>query len=250
MKIRETFEDDNRAVLHLFADGTISLEDVIMRLGGDMKLNSTRKRDFISSLRRIASALGASAKAIPADPQYLQQRLKGFAPAPPGLSKKTWSNIISDAKAALTRVGIVQKPASRSALAPQWQALFDQVVDQNMRCNLTRFVTFCSRTGVDPSQVNNDTMKDFMGLFSSLRKDPALAHYYVTRSWNRATMTVNGWPQIQLQVPSRRKIYTESPCDLPRSFNEDVERYFALMAGEDVLAEEAPPKPLLSLIHI
>lgn len=213
-----------------------------MRLGADMELNSTRKRDFISSLRRIASVLGASAKAFPADPQYLQQRLKGFAPAAAGLSKKTWSNILSDAKAALTRVGVVQKPASRSALAPQWQALFDQVVDRNMRCNLTRFVTFCSRTGVDPSQVNNDTMNDFMDLFSSLRKDPALAHYYATKSWNSAAMTVEGWPQIRLQVPSRRKIYTASPSDLPRSFNQDVERYFALMAGADVLADEAPPQ--------
>ena len=218
--------------------------DVILRLSADTELAFTRKRDLVSSLRRVSAALSAPVEEIPADPAWLQQRLRGLAPASLGLSKKSWSNITSDVKAALTHAGVVAKRFKDNVLGPPWQTLWDRVDDLHLRCNPTRFVTYCSRTGIQPSNVTDDTVSDFMGLFSSLRKDPELGHYLVTKCWNRAAITVAGWPRVQLRVPSRRNVYRALPEDLPHTFRDDVERYLALMGGQDLLAEDAPPKPL------
>lgn len=52
---------------------------------------------------------------IPADPAWLQPRLARFAPAAIGLSAKSWSNVLSDARAALEFFGLAERRIRRKS---------------------------------------------------------------------------------------------------------------------------------------
>jgi hypothetical protein len=86
--------------------GTPSLADCIARLRQDETLSRERKRDLISGLNRVAKAINREPATVPADPTWLQPRIAAVAPARNGITLKSWSNIISNAHAALRHLGI------------------------------------------------------------------------------------------------------------------------------------------------
>ncbi|MEH6647571.1 hypothetical protein [Sulfitobacter sp.] len=93
--------------------GTPMFADLIIRLDQDQSLNPTRRRDLISGLNRVAKALGCAPQDVPCHTRWLQPRLSKIAPAAFGLSPKTWQNAVSNARAAMVHVGIVERRARR-----------------------------------------------------------------------------------------------------------------------------------------
>ena len=238
--------DREKSILALFPDGTLTLDQVISRIGLDPSLNEIRKRDLISSIKRITAALQIPLEEAVAEPDWLRRKLKQIAPAKLGLTKKSWSNIVSNVKAALVQGGAVGNVVRGRHLDGPWQELRERLEDLNLKISLTRFMTFCSRQGVHPAAVSDETVSEFARVLrvSSLRKDPDLALYYLTTSWNKAARHISGWPSQLLTVPKRRVVFRVNDEALPTSFKDDLERYLTVMACEDPLAENAPAKPL------
>lgn len=128
---------------------TPSFADLIERLGADETLTLSRRKDLVSGLRRVASALDRTPAQVPADPRWLQPRLARIVPAALGIATKTWQNSVSNARSAMVTCGIVRKRQRKvSDLSPVWQALWEQVrasKDKGLLSPLPRFVFFLDR---------------------------------------------------------------------------------------------------------
>ena len=231
----------------LFPPDTPTLRDVLALLQDNQELSSTRKRDFASALQRIARALHLSPEEVPADPVWLQKRLSQIVPAQLGIAKKTWSNVASNALAALASAGIVRHQFRRMELNEAWQGLWNRLerLGWRKRATLGRFFRFCSNNKIQPCDVTNVTLARFkVALISaSLRKRPELAIYQIARAWNLARSRIAGWPTEELVLPTRRVAIMPVGKKIANSFERDLEKYLASLACADPLDAKAPSRP-------
>ena len=231
----------------LFPECVPTLATVSASLANDHPLSGARRRDLVSSLRRVAAVLRLEPAQIPADPAWLRARLAKIEPALLGLKAKTWANVVSNALAALTETGVTRKGWRSSRLSPEWQTLWNKIEDTRLKIGLGSFVRFCSRQNIGPTLVSDQTVEQFAQALRdgvSLRKSPERALYYLTTSWNKARDRIEDWPQSQLMVPRRRVLFSPKTGQLPVSLRQDIERYTTRMRCLDPLADDAPPRAL------
>lgn len=224
---------------------TPSIEDAIARLHADADLSSLRRRDLISSLRRIAAAVGSPVGEVPADLQWLRQKLAATSATCLGQSPKTRANVLSNALAALAHSGVAARRPSVDR-SMEWDRLW-QHLRPSEKIALGSFARFCSFHKIDPTKVTDYTVREYREAIvqSSLRKKPDEAIRELTVCWNKAKNLVAGWPAQQLTVPSRRVIISSPIEALPHSFRKDLDKYVSQLQNTDLLAEEAGP-PLAS----
>ncbi len=233
-----------RKVLCFVRPGTTpTLEDAIARLNAHPELPPVRRRDLVSSLRRLAAVVGSPASQVPADLQWLHQRLAATPAAQLGRSPKTRANVLSNAVAALACSGVAaRRPAV--ARSPEWDRLW-QALSASARIALGSFARFCSFHGIAPEDVTDEAVRRYRDAIiqSSLRKKPDEAIRELTVCWNKARDLVPGWPARRLTVQRRRMIISPSVDALPPSFRADVDNYIARLRNPDVLSDDAP-RPL------
>lgn len=216
-----------------------SFSDVIARIEEIADLKPSRRRDLISGLQVVAKAIGLAPEACPADPIFLRPRIAKVRPAALAISEKSWTNTISNAKSALAVTGIVErKRGTYMPLSPVWQELWDKVRasgDDNIRLPMSRFPGFCSRIGVAPEEVTEETVADFRRALelSELRKDPEKVAWQLAHAWNRAVERIPGWPQRKLAKPQRHNRYALPIDAFPQSFRDDVDRLARRLACSD-----------------
>lgn len=230
--------------------GTPWLSDCIRKIEQNNTLPATRRRDLASALRRIARAIDRTADQTPADPTWLRPRLARVAPAALGISPKTWSNVLSDAHAALDHCGVVERRfANITGLNDDWRALWDDVIasgDQSLAPALGRFVRFLDRLGIAPkdvADVHADAYEAALRL-NELRKSPEETRRQAVYGWNLATRRIRNWPRQRLTQPDRSNRYTLAPSAFPLSFQADLDAYIARMTAPDPLDATAPAAPL------
>jgi hypothetical protein len=217
-------------IMSLFPIGTPSLQAVLDALARLEHLPPTRRRDLVSALIRIAQSLDRSPSEIPADAVWLRKELSRFNAARVGVSKKTWTNILSNALAALTAAGATKSCFRRTRLNALWQSQWDRLDERNSRIGLGRFMHFCSFNGVGPEEVSDETVSQFADAVkaASIRKNVATSIYQLVVAWNKATANIPGWPQQRLTVPLRRKRFAPKVDELPTSFRDDLGKYLPI----------------------
>lgn len=232
--------------------GTPMFADVIALVETDSELSPTRKRDILSGLRRIAKALGRPPEDVPADVHWLRSRLAHLSPAAIGLSPKSWSNAISDARAGLIRFGVVERRISRkSALSPEWKILWEAALasgDKTIPFALPRLVHFLSGLGISPCDVNIDHIEAFREalVLNELYRSPDQGVRKAVEAWNLARKRLPEWPRQALTLPSRAKRIKFAPGIFPASFLEELDTYLSSLRDPDPLDFNAIPKPLRS----
>jgi len=224
--------------------------DLIARVSEADDLGTTRKRDLISGLRRLAGALDRSPEDVPCDTRWLQPRLAKISPAALRLSVKAWQNITSDTRAALAWAGLVERRCNhRDDLAPEWSLLWQVVLAQKERtvsASARRFVHFLNRRGVLPNEVSEEHALAFRDalVLNEISKSPETAYITAINAWNQARRTIPGWPQITLTRPSRvRKIQLPMEA-FPPSFAISLDAFTAQLQAPDVFAELGRATPL------
>jgi integrase len=218
---------------------------VVTQLEADLALAPIRQRDLISAVRRMADLVGKPLDALPADLNALRPRINAVRPALHQISAKTWTNLKTNFRAAVLAAGGRQR--SRAVRSADWQTLHERLPDKRMANGLSRFITWCSRQGIAPEQVDDAVMTRFRTALGSdtLVPDPNDCHRRSARLWNEAGARVPGWPAQRVTVPDyHRPSVTLREQDLPASFGEDLRRHLDWAAGADPLAEPAPPKAL------
>lgn len=209
-------------------DDAPSFADVTARIEKMQGLKPSRRRDLISGLNVVARAIGLAPAACLADPIWLRPRVAKIRPAALGISGKSWTNSISNARSALAAAGIVDSArGARMPLSPAWRELWEKVRaydDDNIRLPLSRFPAFCSRIGVAPVDVTDETIADFRRALelNEIRKDPEKVAWQTAHAWNLAVERIPGWPQRKLQKPQRHSHYSLPIDAFPTSFQDDL----------------------------
>lgn len=224
------------------------LDAVLAVLAHAPGLTAPRRRDLASAVRRVAGALGHALETAPADPAWLRPRIQRVAPAPIGVSRKTWTNAVSDFRAALRHAGVrvVRGSPEAKAFPSAWAKLHDALPCQRCRIGLTRFMRFCANLGVDPVQVDDATLTAFQATVAAaeLRKDPGKLTRDVAVYWNRAGDLVPDWPPRRLTVLDRRHRVALPVETFQSSFRDDLDAWLSTLAAPDITDPDAPLRPL------
>jgi integrase len=225
--------------------------DLILSLEADQSLNPTRRRDMISGLRRVAKALGRPPQDIPCHGRWLQPRLAKIAPTALGLSTKSWQNAVSDARAAMAHVGIVERRDSRMKdLSPAWQALWSTVLaspqSKTLQPRLCRFTHFLNNRTIAPGDVHQEHAHAYREALISneISKSPDRAYRAAVNGWNLAVDHIAGWPQLRLPLENRQKVIKMPEAAFPVEFIRDVERLMTNLSTPDPLGDDGRTQAL------
>lgn len=231
-------------------DSCPMFSDLVGKLAADEELSATRIRDLISGLRRVAKALNRLLEDIPADPRWLQPRLARIAPAALGLTPKAWTNIVSDARAAMVHFGIVERRHNHiSDLSPAWRQLWKIVLasrDPTLQPSLSRFVYFLNHQGVAPYEVSDEhalAYRDALSL-NEISKSPEVAYRAAVNGWNLAVKRVAEWSQTTLSLPSRQKVIKLPAEVFPDSFHKDLDQLLDRLSCPDPLDPDGRSRAL------
>lgn len=233
--------------------GTPMLSELIVRLqeedGSESGLRPDRRRDMISALRRVAVVLNRTPEAIPADPKWLRPRLSRVAPVAVGLGEKTWSNVLSNLRAAFSHLGVTNRFRRRADLSPAWRRLWERVLaskDPTLQAALGRFVHFVDQAGVAPEEVAPEhalAFREALAL-SEVSRSPETAYRAAVNGWNLAVERLPDWPRQALPLPSRRKIVSLPLDAFPPTFRADLDAYLTSLQHPDPLDPEGRIEPL------
>ncbi len=135
-----------------------------------------------------------------------------FLPASIGLTAKSWSNALSDARAGLASYGVVKRRYNRrSELSSSWKPLWEMVLasgDASIPKALGRFVYFLNHRGVEPSGVlfaHAEAFRESL-IENELHRDPDHSFRTAVNSWNLAVTRFPEWPRQTFALPSRAKV--------------------------------------------
>src|SRR6516164_2604311 len=193
----------------------LTLADVIAQVVGTA-LPQRHKQEITSALRTVGRALDRPLERIQADPRHLSPRLKAIAPRAIGMSPRSWSNVRSRLRKALSFVRPIAPGRNTNPLTPSWDALWRPLECRRVKISLSRFVRYCSAAGIEPEAVSETTFTEFRDHLD----DALLRHPDATFA-----ELVRAWPTF------------------PASLREDCETWLDRLAGRDLL-EEAPFRPV------
>ena len=217
-----------------------TLAEVLDRIAAMDRLPRQKRHDLMSAVRQVARLVGGLLTDVPAHPDPLRRRLNLITPAAASMTRTRWRNVRALLAAALEVTGAkVVRRRRIVGWTPSWLALHKRPGDRYERARLSRFFGYCSANGIEPDQVNEQTVADFA---ESLKRNSLLERQsQIVRdlclAWNRCARSFEGWPAARLTVPNRRRDYALPPTAYPASFAADVEAYLAHLASDDLFAE-------------
>lgn len=227
-----------------------TLADVLQLVEATV-LSATRRRDMISSIRRICEMMGCAPQSLTASVPELRLRLANIIPAAHGVSPKTFSNVKSLFVSALEIAQITDpRYAGLANKDTDWGPRMKVIAnDKRKTCGLAAFTNWCAENHIRPEAVMDHHVQKFHNWLETrtlcprprdvVRRTPAI--------WNKAAREIPAWPQIRLtllsfQHPREHLSWDELHPDLHR----DAERYLTAREKPDLFDEcpNAPRRPL------
>ena len=219
-----------------------SLADLLAILQ-TVDLPERKRQELSSAVRTVARALGRPLQDIPADARLLANRLKDVAAAAIGISRGRWNNIRSLLRTALTFVQPISPGRNRNDPSPEWRELSARL-SRSDKIALSRLLRYLSGRGIEPAAVMAETFDEYREhLERSLLKRPSETFASTVRAWQRAASAVEGWPQIAVLIPNRRRHWVSKWDRFPESLRRDCQAWLDRLAGRDLL-EDAPFRPV------
>jgi len=222
-----------------FADAIATIEHL-------QDLTPTRRRDLISALKTMARFIGREVDHVPANTEWLRQRLRQVHPRQLQVSDKHFQNVKSAVLFALRMtVSNNKRHAAFPDMSAAFQALFESVPDRMQSYKLSRLFRFCSAGGVAPEQVCDQTIADFKAqlIAETLHKEPDKVVREAVLTWNKMQSIVPDWPDQPLTPVRKRKAWTIPLEQFPASFVSDVDLWCARLGHQDLFDADAPVKP-------
>jgi integrase len=210
----------------------LSLADVIAAVQTSDILKRQRQ-EIVSALRTVTRALGRSPELIPANPRRLSARLKEVAPLAIGVSQRRWNNVRTLVRTGLTVVQPMAPGRHLTNLLTDWEPLWQQLPSRRLRMKLSRFLRYCSVSGIAPEAVTEATFIGYrIYLTDSLLKNPDAVLSATGYAWRAAQAAVDGWPMVNSPVANQRN-WTLPWDRFPASLREDSMSWSHQVAGSD-----------------
>jgi integrase len=225
-----------------------TLADVVSAIERNADLKPNRLRDLKSAVMNAARLLDQKPAAIAIDLDALARALDTIEPAVVGLKPKTLQNLRSNLVAAIEASGL--RPVLRSvrtALTPEWTAVWATLDEQRLKIGLSRFIKYCAAHGIRPENVDDAAVASFIADFQakSLVRNIKNLRRQTPRLWNIACETVTDWPGRPLTVSDQRPAPTTVDLTaLPLSFQEELAEYLAWCTMADPLDDNARARKL------
>lgn len=211
-----------------------TLEDVVERLLLNKALSDNSRRDLVSDVRSAARLIGRHPREITTDVPSLRAALREVHPKVHNISEGRFRNVKSNLARALRLVRVLPRPRSKPQMTDAWSDFWSHVGPKHVQARLSRFVTFCLHSKIEPRDVSSDTVQAFREMLNktSIYKLPNKVADDAARAWNR----INECNRLQHVTP-RLDTY-------PDSFQRDLEKYKARLRCRDIFTDEGPDKSL------
>jgi integrase len=224
----------------------VTLAGVLAALERDGKLSTTRRRDLVSAVKRVARLLGDEPAAIPLDLAAISARLAAVNAVAVGISPKRLANLRSDLLAAARATGVVPaKVKGKLPLSRAWIDLFARLSGRRAHIGLSRLARYASARGLAPKDINDEVIAELIAAVreQSLCPRPTVLHRQVALIWNEAARD----PALGLRrvtVPSYRLPKRVDWARLSDAFRQDVDKHLFWCGACDPFAADARPRPL------
>ncbi len=177
----------------------------------------------------MAEVFGRDSANVPTDVETLRPLIANALPATASVSQKRWARARSLVTTYLRRSGVELEPGRE--VAGHSQAWADLMARASMlnRLPQSRFASFCTRLGVEPSDVTVATFDLFANALQSrsLKENyEAISRNTVTH-WNRCVAEVEGWPTIVVPQARHARYFSEVWQAYPASFQAEVNAFLA-----------------------
>lgn len=235
-------------------DSPETFADVISRVQSDLTLSATKRRDCVSALKSLARMLDLEPPQIPANTDWLRQRLKSFHPKKARISNKRYANIKSSVTFALRHTGAGTKRASwLPPMSSEWEHLYERAGNDVSRYKLSRLFRWCTLENITPNDLSDKHIDAFEAMLvdETLTKDPHKSVRNAVNQWNRYGRELAGWPSVKLSPRRKREPWTFPLEHFPDSFRADVEAWFTRCTTDNLFDEDAPIRPMrpATVIH-
>jgi integrase len=209
-------------------------------------LSKTRRRDLISALRSMARFIDKDVGLVPANTEWLRQRLRQLHPRQVRVSEKHFQNVKSAVIAALKMTsGNNKRLAAFPEMTSEFDHLYQAIPDRMIGYKLSRFFRFCSEHGLSSNDVSDETVAEFESCLISetLHKNPGKVVREAVLTWNKMRDAVPGWPVQNLTLKPKREPWTIPLEQFPTSFVADVDKWCDRLGHKDLFDEDAPVRP-------
>ena len=172
-----------------------SFADVIGLIQVMDDLSKSRRRDLVSALRSMAKFFDLQPEQVPANANWLRQRLRQFHPKQAGISDKYFANLKSAVLASLKLSGANNKQTAwQPPMSDAFKDLYDRVSDQLLGYKLSRLFRWCSHQNLTPDQLNDAIIEQFeeMIVNETFHKNPGKVVRDAVLTWNKMCDSIPG----------------------------------------------------------
>ena len=220
--------------------------DVILAIEAMSDLRPRQRRDLISALRSMARFIDRDPDLVPANTEWLRQRLRQLHTRQLRVSEKRFQNVKSSVMSALRMTVLNNKRLSAfPEMSAAFQKLYEAIPDRMLSYKLSRLFRFCSAHDLSPDDVDDVIITAFEAdlISETLHKDPGKVAREAVLTWNKMIDRVPSWPSRRLTRIRKRIPWTYPLENFPASFVEDVDQWCARLSHEDLFDEDAPIRP-------
>lgn len=225
-----------------------SMAQILDRIDDLTDLMPTQRRDLKSATRSFCKLISKEPADVPANINWLHIRIRRIAPAAHNISKKRLANIKSDVLKALALTGCSRDRAEwLRPPSSAWQALLDRIPDKHDLWKLSQLAQSCSAQNVEPDGITDNHVLNLLKALvdETFMDKPDQVAVNAVKTWNRLRDEIDGWPDIELSRPPRKRKPWTIPLDqFPESFQADVDKWLNRLAHPDPLDADGPLKSL------
>ena len=205
-----------------------SMADVLTAIEAAPDLSQSRKTHWSCSVRQICVAIGRPPESIGGRWSAVNAPIQRLHHAHIGCNPKTLSNHKANVKACLAWfAGAKNLPKRGTVLMPAWASLRAHIPDQFRRKRLSGLIGFASAKSVEPINVNEEVLDDYMAYRSgttALACDDG-ARRRIVRAWNACVAEIAGWPQQRLVEPPMKSLTILPWENFPEQLRQEIEKY-------------------------
>lgn len=211
---------------HNGSSSSPTLADVLERLQDIGSLSDQARRNMVSSIRTLCRVIDRAPRFVVATPPALRTVFREASPGVEDLSPSRWANVKSDVRRAVRMTGALEDAVEEVPLSGNWEELVALELDTNRRCALRRFGRFCSARQCEPSEVNDEVVKDFHQHLDAtgLSKTPERIVRDLIRFWT-VLSDREGLDLPLLDKRSRDNRYSFAWEDLPAALAKDARAF-------------------------